>query len=705
MKLTKIFTCLILGCSLTAGAAVITSPDGNLRLTADVDSQGHPCYSLSYKGRTVVSDSRLGISGKQADMTSGFSVEGSDTLSVDRTWQPVWGEYANVRDNFRELEMRLVKDADKGQKMTLRFRVFNDGIGFRYEFPVQNDLKYWQVAREVTEFNLGADHTLYCIPGDYDTDEMLFHTVPLTQVGKSFASRRHRHTESQAIEGVCVQTPLMIKTAGDRPLYINIHEANLRNYGALSLDVDSARCSLSAHITPDRLGVLAYVKLPFNTPWRTIIVSDDARDILASQLIYNLNEPCALAETDWIKPRKFVGVWWEMFLGDGRTWAYSDNWDAQPGLTDYSKLPSNGRHPANNENVKRYIDFAAENGIEGVLVEGWNEGWEDWASYNKNHQFDFTRPYPDFDVDALQNYAKSKGVKIIMHHETAANAADYERQLDRAFTFMRDHGYDAVKTGYVGAIIPRSEHHSSQWMVDHYLHVAQRAADFGIMIDSHEAVRPTGICRTYPNWVAQESARGGEFEAMQGNPPEHTCILPFTRLKGGPMDYTPGLFEMDMSSYGGRYKHKCGTTLARQLALYLTMPSPLQMACDLPENYRKHPDAFRFIREVPVDWADSRYLEAEPGDYITVARLDKNSDDWYIGAVTDENARTAEIRMDFLPKGKKYRATIYADGKDADYLSNPKAYDISERTVDSRTVLKQRLAAGGGVAIKLQPIN
>ena len=494
---------------------------------------------------------------------------------------------------------------------------------------------------------------------------------------------------------------MLMKT--DDGVYINVHEAALMGYPAMLLDVDSKNFDMKAHLVPDRLGVSAYVQAPFHTPWRTLIVSDDARDILASQLVLNLNEPNKIEDTSWIKPMKFCGVWWEMFTGNQKTWAYSDDPLAKPGVTDYTKLKPNGRHPANTENVKKYIDFAAANGLDGVLVEGWNEGWEDWVSYRKNRQFLFDKPYPDFDLPALRDYAKEKGVKLIMHHETSANASDYEKQLDRAFQFMKDNNYDAVKTGYVGAIIPRSEHHTSQWMVDHAKHVIERAADYQIMVDSHEAPRPTGLCRTYPNWLAQESARGGEFESMGGNPPSHTCILPFTRLKGGPMDYTPGLFETRMSYYGEGKDSQAGTTLTRQLALYLTMPSPMQMVCDLPENYERFPDAFQFIKDVPVDWSDSKYLEAEPNRYITVARKDKYSDDWYVGAITDENARNATIDMSFLPKGQKFVATIYEDAPDADWKTNPQAYKIRTINVDSKTKLKQHLAPGGGAAIRIQP--
>lgn len=690
-------TIAMLAAAMTAAAAGITSPSGDLKLEVNVDGTGRPFYSLDYKGRALVRPSLLGLVADETRFADGFRITSADTVTVDRSWQPVWGEYDTVRDHFRELAVHLKAD-DPERELTLRFRLFDDGLGFRYELPAQRGSNYLTLRDELTEFNYGADHTLFCIPGDYDTDEYLWSETTFTGLPEALKSYR-RHSEAQRADGVSVQTPLLIKTA--EPVYVSVHEAALVGYPAMLLDVDTAAFAMKAHLVPDRLGVSAYLQLPFSTPWRTLIVSDDARDILASQLIYNLNEPSKIEDTSWIKPMKFVGVWWEMFTGNVKTWAYSDDSLAKPGVTDYSALRPNGRHPANTANVKRYIDFAADNGIDGVLVEGWNEGWEDWCSYRKNRQFLFDRAYPDFDVAALRDYAAGRGVKLIMHHETAANAADYELQLDRAFRFMKDNGYDAVKTGYVGAIIPRSEHHTSQWMVDHVRHVIERAADYQIMVDSHEAPRPTGLCRTYPNWLAQESARGGEFESMGGNPPSHTCILPFTRLKGGPMDYTPGLFETRLSYYGEGKTSQAGTTLARQLALYLTMPSPMQMACDLPENYERFADAFQFIKDVPVDWSDSRYLEAEPNRYITVARRDKNSDDWYVGAITDERPREAVIDLSFLPEGAKYTATIYEDAPGADWKDNPQAYRI--RTVDVRSgqVLRQPLAPGGGAAIRI----
>ncbi|MDE6485810.1 MAG: glycoside hydrolase family 97 protein [Duncaniella sp.] len=678
------------------GAVGVTSPSGDINLTFDLEQSGVPVYSIDYKGKTIVAPSRLGLLADETAFTDGFTLAGVDTVTVDRTWQPVWGEYSDVRDHFRELAVKL-KAENPAREMTVRFRVFDDGVGFRYELPVQDGPNYLTLRDELTEYNLTGDNTAYYIPGDYDTDEYIWSETPVSEIPATLA-KYHKHTEAQRAEGKNIQTPMLMKTTDS--VYVNLHEAALAGYPAMLLDVDADNHKFKTHLVPDRLGVSAYLQMPFNTPWRTFIISDDARDILASQLIMNLNEPCKIEDTSWIKPMKFVGVWWEMFTGNVKTWAYSDDPLAKPGVTDYSKLPSNGRHPANTENVKRYIDFAAKHGIDGVLVEGWNEGWEDWASYRKNRQFLFDKPYPDFDLPQLRDYAKEKGVKLIMHHETAANAADYDFQLDRAFKFMKDNYYDAVKTGYVGAIIPRSEHHTSQWMVDHVNRVAERAAEYQIMVDSHEAPRPTGMCRTYPNWLAQESARGGEFESMGGNPPSHTCMLPFTRLKGGPMDYTPGLFETRLSYYGEGKDSQAGTTLARQLALYLTMPSPIQMACDLPENYERFPDAFRFIEDVPVDWADSRYLEAEPNRYITVARRDKNSDDWYVGAITDHNGRTATIDFSFLPEGK-YEATIYEDAPDAHWKDNPQAYRIRKVTVTPQTVLSQPLAPGGGAAVRI----
>lgn len=686
--------------ALQVSAQKLVSPDGNLVLELQL-KKGVPTYQLSYKGKTIIEFSRLGLEMEEASLSGEFTQTDVKNSSLDETWSPVWGEYAHIRNHYNEMAVTLVQKHPQSRTLLLRFRLFDDGLGFRYELPVQNELNYLTVKDELTEFNLTGNHTFFCIPGDYDTNEFAYTTAPLSEIKEGMKKNLRKKGYESPATSFTVQTPLMMKTAGG--VYINIHEAALVDYSAMLLNVDDEAFRLSAHLTPDKLGKKGYLQLPCQSPWRTIIVSDDARDILASQLILNLNEPCRFEDTSWIKPLKFVGVWWEMFTGDGKTWAYSDYYKAKPGVTDYKTLSPNGHHPANTAHVKEYIDFAAEQGIDAVLVEGWNEGWEDWASYRKERQFLFNKPYPDFDVKELQQYAAARGVRIMMHHETSANAADYERQMDQAFQYMVDNGYNAVKTGYVGYIIPRSEYHSSQWMNNHYIHVAKRAADFKIMVNSHEAVRPTGLCRTYPNWLAQESARGGEFESMGGNDPDHTTILPFTRLKGGPMDYTPGIFETRLSYYGdGKKNERVHTTLVKQLALYVTMPSPVQMAADLPSNYRRFMDAFQFIKEVPVDWADSHYLEAEPGDYITVARKAKDREEWFIGAITDENPRTAVIPFRYLSAGRKYVATIYEDGKDADWDVNPQSYRIRKVVVTNKSLLKQKLASSGGVAISLK---
>lgn len=586
--------------------------------------------------------------------------------------------------------------------MNIRFRLFNDGLGFRYEFPVQSSLRHFTLKEELTEFQLAGNHKAFWIPADYDTNEFQITTSRLSEVSLLIDEARNEPLACKSpTPNLAVQTPLMLKS--DNGLYINIHEAALVNYPAMHLNLDAETYLMSAHLTPDKNGNKGYIQTGSVTPWRTIIVSDDARDILASNLILNLNEPCKIEDTSWIKPTKYVGVWWEYFTGGGSTWAYTDTQDVVIGQTDYKQLKPNGHHGANTAHVKEYIDFAAKNGFDAVLVEGWNEGWEDNYAYAKEFIYSFTTPYPDFDVKELQAYAASKGVKIIMHHETTSSVADYERQMDDAFRFMKDNGYDAVKTGYVGPIIPRSEHHDGQWMVNHYNRVAEKAAQYKIMVNSHEAVRPTGLCRTYPNWIAQESARGTEFESFNGIRPDHQTILPFTRLMGGPMDYTPGIFEGDLSVYGSN-KAKLGTTLVKQLALYVTMYSPLQMAADLYQNYEKYPDAFQFIKDVAVDWDHTYILEAEPGDYITIARKAKGKNEWYIGGITDENSREALIDFSFLPKGKKYQAVIYADGKKADWRTNPKEYVIETRTVSHKTKLRQKLAPSGGVAISIKEL-
>lgn len=707
MRKNIIAVAAVLMCAATISAGAfeqrMCSPSGDLSLSVECSS-GILSYSLSYKGQTVILPGRLGLSGDEADLTSGFEVVSVSRDTVDLDWTPVWGEYSSVREYYHEMAVTLEQPAT-GRVLTVRFRLFDDGLGFRYEIPEQAHINYISLRDEITEFNLTGDHLAFCIPGDYDTNEFAYSTARLSGIGDEMERRLAKKTYETKAEGeLSVQTPLMLKT--DEGLYINIHEAALVHYAAMLLDVNDSTFMLKAHLVPDKNGVRGYLQAPFNSPWRTVIVSDDACDILASQLIYNLNEPCAIEDPSWIRPQKFVGVWWEMFTGQGSTWAYSDYYKAKPGVTDYSSLTPNGHHAANTENVKKYIDFAADHGIDAVLVEGWNEGWEDWASYRKDRQFLFDKPYPDFDIDEVASYARSRGVNMIMHHETASNAADYEFQMEKAFQYMVDHGYHSVKTGYVGYIIPRSEYHSSQWMNDHYIRVASKAADYRIMVDSHEAVRPTGLMRTWPNWVAQESARGGEFESMGGNDPDHTCILPFTRLKGGPMDYTPGLFQTKLDYYAGGSKPdgQAGTTLVKQLALYVTMPSPLQMACDLPENYLRFPDAFRFIQEVALNWDDSWYLEAEPGDYITVARKARGEQEWFVGAVTDEHAREAVVPLSFLPDGK-YEATVYADGDDADWKDNPQSYRIYTRKVKPSTTLRIPLAPGGGAAVTIRPVQ
>lgn len=699
----KLLTLLgVLGMSVAAWAQTLNSPDGNLKLTFGLSAEKTPVYSLEYKDKQVVKESKMGFVLKPAlDFSKNFSVVDTEFSESTSTWNPVLGQYREIEDNHKEMLVEL-KQEKTGWLLNIRFRLFNDGLGFRYEFPVQGNLRNFTLVEELTEFCLAGDHKAFWIPADYDTNEFPITTSKLSEVAGLIDKVREEPLAAKApTPGLAVQTPLMLKS--DDGLYINIHEAALVNYPAMCLNLDDKNFVMSSHLTPDKNGNKGFIQTGSVTPWRTLVVSDDARDILASSLILNLNEPCKLEDTSWIKPTKYVGVWWEYFVGGGSTWSYTDYQDIVIGQTDYTKLKPHGHHGANTAHVKEYIDFAAENGMDAVLVEGWNEGWEANFAYIKEHIYSFTKPYPDFDVEELQRYAASKGVKIIMHHETTSSVADYERQLHDAFRFMKKYGYDAVKTGYVGPIIPRSEHHDGQWMVNHYNYVAKTAADYKIMVNSHEAVRPTGTCRTYPNWIAQESARGTEFESFNGNNPDHTTILPFTRLMGGPMDYTPGIFEGDLSVYGSN-KARLSTTLVKQLALYVTMYSPLQMAADLIENYRKYPDAFQFIKDVAADWDNTYILEAEPGDYITIARKAKGVNEWFVGGITDENAREAVIDFSFLPAGKKYVATIYADGKKADWRTNPKDYVITTRKVTSKTKLKQRLAPSGGVAISIKEL-
>lgn len=681
-------------------AQTLTSPNGNLVMDFHLSADKVPVYSLKYKGKDVIRESRMGFQIRPSfDFSKNFRIVETKEDASDTSWNPVWGQNSVIRDNHKELFVALEQEGT-GWLLNIRFRLFDDGLGFRYEFPVQKELRHFTINEEVTEFQLAGDHKAFWIPADYDTNEFQITTSKLSEVPQLIDKARDEALACKSPSpNLAVQTPLMLKS--DDGLYINIHEAALVNYPAMHLNLDAKTFLMSSHLTPDKNGTKGYIQTGSTSPWRTIIVSDDARDILASNLIVNLNEPCKLEDTSWIKPTKYVGVWWEYFTGGGSTWAYTDTQDIVIGKTDYTQLKPNGHHGANTAHVKEYIDFAAKNGFDAVLVEGWNEGWEDNYAYAKEFIYSFTKAYPDFDVKELQRYAASKGVKIIMHHETTSSVADYERQMHDAFRFMKENGYDAVKTGYVGPIIPRSEHHDGQWMVNHYNRVAETAAKYHIMVDSHEAVRPTGMYRTYPNWIAQESARGTEFESFNGIRPDHQTILPFTRLMGGPMDYTPGIFEGDLSVYGSN-KAKLGTTLVKQLALYVTMYSPLQMAADLYQNYEKYPDAFQFIKDVAVDWDNTYILEAEPGDYITIARKAKGKNEWYVGGITDENSREAVIDLSFLPAGKKYQATIYADGKTADWRTNPKGYVISTKKVTSKTKLKQRLAPSGGVAVSIK---
>ena len=687
----------------SAWAQTLKSPDGNLVLDFHLSGTETPVYSLDYKGKPIIKESKMGfVLHPDYQFNQDFEIVDTKFAESDTTWETVWGQNKEIRDNHKEMFVAL-RQKKTGWLLNIRFRLFDDGLGFRYEFPVQKELRHFIIMQENTEFSLAGDHKAFWIPADYDSNEYPVTTSRLSEVaGLKDAVLKEPLAAQAPPKELAVQTPLMLQT--DEGLYVNIHEAALVDYPAMCLNLDDKTFRMSAHLTPDRNGFRGFIQTGTTSPWRTVVVSDDARDILASNLILNLNEPCKIEDTSWIKPTEYVVVWWEYFIGTNSSWAYTDNQDIIIGKTDYTTLKPNGHHGANTAHVKEYIDFAAKHGFDAVLVEGWNEGWEDNWAFGKERIYSFTKAYPDFDVKELNRYAASKGIKIIMHHETTSSVADYERQLQDAFRFMKDNGYDAVKTGYVGKMIPRSEHHDGQWMVNHYNYVAETAARYRIMVNSHEAVRPTGMCRTYPNWIAQESARGTEFESFNGITPDHTTILPFTRLMGGPMDYTPGIFEGDLSTYGGSKNNKLSSTLTKQLALYVTMYSPLQMAADLYQNYEKHLDAFQFIKDVAVDWDHTYILEAEPGDYITIARKAKGKNEWYIGGITDENAREAVIDLNFLPAGKKYQATIYADGKKADWRTNPKDYVISTKKVSSKTVLKQRLAPSGGVAISIKEL-
>ncbi len=717
--LSAALICIALG----AMAQKVTSPDGKMELSFALDN-GRPTYTFRVDGKTVIAPSHLGYqlkkengekstdfdwkpsratdkeASRKADFFSDFTLEKFENNSFDETWKPVWGEESSIRNHYNELLVQL-KQTKNNRFLNIRFRLFDDGLGFRYEFPDQKNLTYFVVAEELTEFAMTGNHTAWWVAGDYDTQEYNYQTTKLSEIRGRMKRAISENASSTPIGPTTVQTALQMRT--DDGLYLNLHEAACTDYPTMHLTYQENNNTFVSHLTPDARGDKGYLQTPTVSPWRTVIVGRKATDILASRITLNLNEPSKIEDTSWIHPVKYVGVWWDMITGRGK-WAYTDAVSSvQLGKTDYSKLPSNGKHSANTENVKRYIDFAAKNGFDAVLVEGWNEGWEDWFGHQKDYVFDFVSPYPDFDVKGLSNYAKSKNVKLIMHHETSSSVRNYERHLDKAYQFMKDNGYDAVKSGYVGDIVPRGEHHYSQWMNNHYLYAVKKAADYKIMVNAHEATRPTGLCRTYPNLIGNESARGTEYEAFGGNEVNHTTILPFTRCIGGPMDYTPGIFVMDVSKMNPESTSRVRSTLARQLALYVTLYSPLQMAADVIEHYEARPDAFQFIKDVAVDWDKSLYLEAEPGEYVVTARKAKGKDAWYIGCTAGDNGHKTNIALDFLTPGKTYTATIYADAKGTAWNKNPESYVIKKIKVNNKTVLKNLVAGvGGGFAISIQ---
>lgn len=676
----------------------LKSPNGRLVMHFEVDGMGCPVYTLSYKGKPVIKRSRLGLEAEGFSLREGFQLQKAETATFDETWKPVWGEVSSIRNHYNELAVTLHQAKDD-RTIRIRFRLYDDGLGFRYEFPEQKNLVYFVIKDEYSEFAMAGDHKAFWIPGDYDTQEYDYTESHLSEIRKLMKAAVTFNTSQTPFSPTGVQTALMMKSADG--LYINLHEAALVDYPCMSLELDDKTMTFRSWLTPDAQGKKGYMQTPCQSPWRTIMVSDDAREILASKLTLNLNEPCALKDVSWIKPVKYIGVWWEMITGKS-TWAYTnDLLSVHIGVTDYTKVKPNGTHAANNDKVRRYIDFAAKHGFDQVLVEGWNIGWEDWFGHSKDYVFDFLTPYPDFDIKALNEYAHSKGVKLMMHHETSASIRNYERHMEEAYQLMNKYGYNAVKSGYVGNIIPRGEHHYGQWMINHYLYAVKKAAEHHIMVNAHEAVRPTGLCRTYPNLIGNESARGTEYESFGGNKPFHTTILPFTRLMGGPMDYTPGIFETRIKNVNPENNSFVHSTLARQLALFVTMYSPLQMAADLPENYERFMDAFQFIKDVAVDWDDSKYLEAEPGRYITVARKAKGTNNWFVGCTASENGHMANISFDFLDPKRKYTATIYADGPTAHYEKNPQAYTIKKMTVTNKSRLTLRAASGGGFAISI----
>ena len=713
----KIFlTLLAVAATLSISAKeTLTSPDGNLVLTFEIGENGAPTYSLDYKGKAVVLPSGMGLElrgqdrqisfgeeitksehGKSVSLYNNFRQTGVTRSDSDTTWTPVWGEVATIRDNYKQMVVSL-EQKERKYKMDIVFRLYNEGLGFRYVFPAQTELTYFVIKEEKTEFAMTGDHIAWWIPGDYDTQEYEYHRSRLSEIRGLMQQAITPNSSQTPFSATGVQTSLQMKT--DDGLYINLHEAALVDYSCMHLDLDDKNMVFHSHLTPDAQGWKGYLQAPCRTPWRTVMVSDDCRDILASKLILNLNDPCAYEDTSWIKPVKYVGVWWEMIAGGGN-WAYTEDLPAvQLGVTDYTKVKQSPKHSANNTRVRRLIDFAAEHGFDEVLVEGWNVGWEDWFGKTKDYVFDFVTPYPDFDIKALNEYAHSKGVRLMMHHETSSSVRNYERHMDAAYKLMNKYGYTSLKSGYVGDIIPRGEYHYGQWMNNHYLYAIKKAAEHKIVVNAHEAVRPTGLCRTYPNLIGNESARGTEYQSFGGTRPHHVCILPFTRLQGGPMDYTPGLFEMEVSKLNPNNHSHVNATICNQLALYLTLYSPLQMAADTPENYERFMDAFQFIKDVAVDWSDSRYIEAEVGEYITVARKAKDSGEWFLGSVAGYDARTSTVALDFLEPNQVYVAKIYADAADAHYKTNPQAYTIREVRCTSKSVLKQNVAAGGGYAV------
>ena len=701
----KIFLLLSLSLiAITLMSQTLKSPNGNLAMSFATTPKGEPTYDLSYKGKTILKTSKLGLEsfGDKPSFYDNFVISDVKNSTFDQTWQPVWGETKNIRNHYNEMVVTLTQKETE-RIMVLKFRLFDDGLGFRYEFPQQKNLTYFAVKEELTQFAMTGDHTAYWIPGDYDTQEYDYNVSKLSEIRSINQQGRSSNLSQTSFSDTGVQTSLQLKTADG--IYINLHEAALINYACMHLNLDDKNFVFQSWLTPDANGTKGHLQAPSHTPWRTIIVSDDARDILASNITLNLNDPNKIEDTSWIKPMKYVGVWWEMITGKS-DWSYTNDLPSvQIGVTDYSKVKAHGRHGATTANVKKYIDFAALHGFDGVLVEGWNIGWEDWFGHSKDFVFDFQTPYPDFDIDEIHNYAKSKGVKMIMHHETSASIRNYERFMDDAYKLMNKYDYPAVKSGYVGNIIPRGENHYSQWINNHYQYAIEKAAEYKVMVNAHEAVRPTGICRTWPNLIGNESARGTEYQAFGGSKPNHVCMLPFTRLIGGPMDYTPGIFEMDIEKINPNNKSHVNSTIANQLALYVTMSSPLQMAADFPENYNRFLDAFQFIKDVALDWDESKYLEAEPGEYVTVARKAKGSDNWFVGNTAGTTAFTSKISFDFLDNSRQYVATIYADAKNADYKTNPQAYTIRKVVVTNKSKLNQVSVAGGGYAISIVPVT